>query len=214
MMKDFWDTHHWPKGERRVHWHLLFDGATDVHRLAAAHHDLLAQHEQLTPVPEQWLHATLLSIGPLEPEQAQAVGAAGQRAVAGLEPFELEIGTPQAIHNGIVALLHPEDQLHQLYRALHGATTEVLGADAVPTVNQRTWGHVSLAYSNAVWDADALTRTLVKDLREPRARMTVNRAVLVDQQQDWRSLYSWNTITTAALGAPTTTGPTPEGCSR
>jgi len=209
-MRDFWATHHWPQGERRAHWHLLFDGATDVHRLAAAHQPLLAQYPQLTPVPGPWLHATLFSIGPLDPEQAQAVGAAGAKATAHLEPFELEIGSPQSIHNGIICPLHPEEQLHRLYRALYDATAQVLGADAMPKVNDRTWGHLSLAYSNAAWDADALTRTLVTDLREPRAHMTVTHAVLVDQQQEWRRLYSWNTLATAPLGTATATGPATE----
>ncbi|THA40995.1 hypothetical protein [Streptomyces sp. A1547] len=69
-MRDFWETHHWPDGEHRAHWHLTFEGQDDVHRFVRDHRALLDEYPQLTPVPVEWLHATLQSIGPVTPEQA------------------------------------------------------------------------------------------------------------------------------------------------
>ncbi|MFF2062580.1 hypothetical protein ACFVWZ_12410 [Streptomyces sp. NPDC058200] len=51
----------------------------------------------------------------------------------------------------------------------------------------------------AQWDHDELSRGLVK-LRPPRARMTVVRAVLVDQAQAWRDKYTWRVIAEVPLG--------------
>ncbi|MFF9074644.1 hypothetical protein ACF1A9_20410 [Streptomyces sp. NPDC014872] len=51
----------------------------------------------------------------------------------------------------------------------------------------------------AQWDHDELTRALVK-LRPPRPRMTVARAVLVDQEQAWRDKYTWTVIAEVPLG--------------
>lgn len=198
-MRDFWETHHWPRGERRAHWHVLFDDQPAVHAFARSHAELLSCHRELTPIPTGWLHATIQSIGPLSPGQGDAIAAATRSAVRGFAPFELEVGPAQAIDNGIVAALYPEDRISALYRTLRQATENVLGTGALPPADARFWPHMSLAYSNAHWNADGLSKSLLK-LRPPRARMTVTRAVLVDQQQLWRDQYTWTTIAEIPLG--------------
>lgn len=52
---------------------------------------------------------------------------------------------------------------------------------------------------NPRWDHDDLSRSLAK-LRPPRPRMTVTRAVLVDQEQVWRDKYTWTVIAEVPLG--------------
>ncbi|MEU5833085.1 2'-5' RNA ligase family protein [Streptomyces diacarni] len=198
-MRDFWETHHWPEGERRAHWHLLFSDQPSVHDFARAHTDLLARHPELSPVPIDWLHATLQSIGPLTTEQTGAVEEAARPALRKVQPFELEIGPAQVIHNGVVVALYPEEQISALFWALRQATEEVVGAERIPGRPSRFWPHLSLAYSNAHWDSDDLARALVK-LRPPRARITVSHAVLVDQQQLWRDKYIWRPLTRVPLG--------------
>jgi len=198
-MQDFWETHHWPEGERRAHWHLLFEDQPAVHDFARAHAGLLTQHPQLTPVPTEWLHATLQSIGPLTPGQADAVAEAARPALAGLQPFGLEIGPAQAIYNGVVTAIYPEDRISELFWALRQATESAIGTDLIPKPPARYWPHMSLAYSNAHWNADELARSLVK-VRPSRARITVTRAVLVDQQQIWRDRYTWIPLAEVSLG--------------
>lgn len=198
-MRDFWKTHHWPEGERRAHWHVLFDDQPAVHDFAHAHADLLAQHPELHPVPVEWLHATLQSIGPLTPDVADAVAAAARPALAALEPFDIEIGPAQALHNGVVPAIHPEEGISELYWALRRATEDVVGAETMPAAPDRFWPHLSLAYSGAQWDHDGLSRALAQ-LRPPRPRMTVTRAVLVDQEQAWRKTYTWTVLADVPLG--------------
>jgi 2'-5' RNA ligase len=198
-MRDFWETHHWPQGERRAHWHILFEDQPDVHEFARAHAELLAQHQELSPVPVEWLHATLQSVGPLSPALAAAVADAARPALARIEPFEIEIGPAQAIHNGVVPAIYPEDRISQLFWALRQATESVIGAEQMPKAPDRFWPHLSLAYSGARWDHDDLSRSLAK-LRPPRPRMTVTRAVLVDQEQVWRDKYTWTVIAEVPLG--------------
>ncbi|MGW1194451.1 2'-5' RNA ligase family protein [Streptomyces sp. NPDC002536] len=199
-MKDFWETHHWPQGERRAHWHVLFDDQPTVHTFVRAHAELLGRHRELAPIPVEWLHATIQSVGPLSPGQADAVAAAAQLAARDIAPFELEVGPAQAVHNGVIAALYPEEQISALYRTLRQVTESVLGTGVLPSPRDaRFWPHMSLAYSSAHWDSDALAEALVK-LRPPRARMTVTRAVLVDQQQLWRDRYTWTPIAEIQLG--------------
>ncbi|MFF3337820.1 2'-5' RNA ligase family protein [Streptomyces flavidovirens] len=199
-MKDFWSSHQWPPSERRVHWHLLFQGEPDVHRFAHAHADLLSRYPQLTHVPVEWLHATIQSIGPLTDEQSTAVAEAGRAVLADLQPFDIEIGPAHAIHNGVVVDLYPEENLSIVYWALRKATEGVVGPDALPPAPELFWPHLSLAYSNTRWSDDDLKRALAKEVRPSRARMTVERVVLVEQQQDWRRLYSWTAHATIPLG--------------
>jgi 2'-5' RNA ligase len=201
MMRDFWETHRWPKDERRAHWHLLFDDQPAVHDYARAHAELLARHPELSLVPVEWLHATLQSIGPLSPALAAAVAEAARPALAGIEPFEIEIGPAQAIHNGVVPAIYPEDRISALFWALRQATQSVVGAEAMPTAPDRFWPHLSLAYSGARWDHDELSRALAR-LRPPRPRVRVTSAVLVDQEQAWRDTYTWRVIAEAPLGTP------------
>ncbi|THA40994.1 2'-5' RNA ligase family protein [Streptomyces sp. A1547] len=114
--------------------------------------------------------------------------------------FDIEVGPAQAIHNGLVASLYPEDALSDLYWALCDATESVLGAGVLAARPQRPWPHASLAYSNCRWRDEDFRRTLVKDVRPKRARMTVAQVSLVDQHQEWRSRYSWVSIATIPLG--------------
>ncbi|MFK0154325.1 2'-5' RNA ligase family protein [Streptomyces sp. NPDC090493] len=199
MMRDFWETHHWPEGQRRAHWHLLFDDQPAVHDYARAHAELLDRHPELSPVPVEWLHATLQSIGPLSPDVAAAVADAAIPALASVEPFEFEIGPAQAIHNGVVPAIYPEEGISALFWALRQATESIVGTEAMPTAPDRFWPHLSLAYSNARWDHDDLSRALAK-LRPPRPTVRVTRAVLVDQEQAWRDTYTWRVIAEVPLG--------------
>jgi 2'-5' RNA ligase len=154
----------------------------------------------LTRVPVPWLHSTLQSIGPLSAEQAQAVAAGGRAALAGFPAFSIEIGPAHMIHNELVADLYPEEDLAAVYWALREATEKVVGPDALPARPARFWPHMSLGYSNAgSWDDDALRRSLAKDLRPARARLRVDRVVLVNQRQDWCRLYSWTVVDTIPL---------------
>ncbi|WP_414169148.1 2'-5' RNA ligase family protein [Streptoverticillium reticulum] len=208
-MRDFWATHHWPEGERRAHWHLLFDDQPAVRDFARAHAEILSRHPELNPVPVEWLHSTLQSVGPLTPDQAAAIAAAARSVLRAIEPFELEIGPAQAIHNGVVPAVYPEERISALFWALRRATESVIGAEAMPKAPEVFWPHMSLAYSGAEWDHDELSRALVK-LRPSRARMRVTRAVLVDQQQTWRDRYTWTVLAEAPLGGAETPAAAPE----
>ncbi|AJE87493.1 hypothetical protein SLNWT_7117 [Streptomyces albus] len=186
-MKDFWKTHQWPTGERRAHWHILVEGQSKVAEFAAAHAELIARFPQLTPVPVPWLHMTLLSIGSIDVPQMKEVAHAvslGLRA-ASLDPFEIEVGPAQATREGITVAVYPEEELSSLFWTVRQATEEVLGKEVLPPAPARFWPHLSLAYSNADWDHDELSRALTR-LRPAQAPMTVSQVHLVDQQQDWR----------------------------
>ncbi|WP_405749405.1 2'-5' RNA ligase family protein [Streptomyces sp. NBC_01411] len=201
-MRDFWETHRWPEGERRAHWHLLFEDQPAVRDFARAHAEILSRYPELSPVPVEWLHATLQSIGPLSRAAAVAVVEAARSALAVIEPFEIEIGPAQAIHNGVVPAIYPEDRMSELFWTLRRATESVVGSE-IPKAPEVFWPHFSLAYSGAYWDHDELSREMTK-LRPPRPWARVREAVLVDQVQGWRDKYTWTVIARVRLGkAPT-----------
>lgn len=198
-MRDFWDAHRWPTDEHHVHWHILFDDQPAVRDFARAHTEVLGRYPQLSPVPVEWLHATLLLVGPLSPAQADELAAVTRPALRGIEPFELEVGPAQALPNGVIPAIYPEHEISELVRVLRRVTESVVGADRVPTSPEQFWPRMSLAYSGARWNHDQLSQDLL-ELRPPRARMTVRRVVLVDQQQAWRDKYTWRVIAEVCLG--------------
>ncbi|MFI7104125.1 2'-5' RNA ligase family protein [Streptomyces sp. NPDC050161] len=206
-MRDFWETHRWPPGERRAHWHILFTDEPAVHDYARAHAPLLDHHPELNPVPIEWLHATLQSIGPLSPAAATAVAEAARSALCETEPFEIEIGPAQAVRYGVVLALSPETAISQLFWTLRRATESVIGTKAMPPAPKVFRPHMALAYSGAQWDHDGLSHALVA-LRPPRPRITVTRVVLVHQAQTWRDKYHWTVIAKIPLGR------SPRPCSR
>jgi 2'-5' RNA ligase len=198
-MRDFWAAHRWPAGEHHVHWHILFDDQPAVRDFARAHAEVLGNYPQLSPVPVEWLHSTLLLVGPLSPAQADELANAARPAVSDIEPFELEVGPAQALPNGVIPAIYPEDRISDLVRALRQVTERTIGANRMPASPERFWPRLSLAYSGARWDHDDLSQDLL-ELRPLRARMTVRRVVLVDQQQAWRDKYTWNVIAEVFLG--------------
>ncbi|CAM5313611.1 hypothetical protein [Streptomyces abikoensis] len=69
-MKDSWGTHHWPEGERRAHWHVLFDNQPAAHASVRDHAELLDRHREFTQVPVEGLHAAIRPIAPSPPARS------------------------------------------------------------------------------------------------------------------------------------------------
>src|SRR5579884_1322284 len=100
----WWWRPGWSTGRRFLTWHLTFDDAPEVHRLAATYREALVQVPCLDLIPDTWLHCTMQGLGfvdEVEQEDVQAIVEAAGKRLAAMSPFTVTIDrpafTPEAI---------------------------------------------------------------------------------------------------------------------
>jgi len=202
MRDHWWWRPGWKAGRSFYTWHLTFDSATDVHRLA---HDYLSNLDlpALDHVPDRWLHLTMQAVGFTDEvpttEVDRIVEAVRQRC-ATLEPFEIALG-PAVVDPEVVRLtVTPAHLLANLRRNIRQGVADVWGAENVPEPADGFQPHVSLAYSSGTGPAEPVLRAVA--IRTPRTAMhTVTEAQLIVLNRDHRQ-YQWTTHAVVLLGQP------------
>ncbi|MFF2820458.1 2'-5' RNA ligase family protein [Kitasatospora cineracea] len=194
----------WPTGRRDLHWHVLPDPVT-ARALAGTWH-AAAAHPGLNPVPEQWLHVTVLHAGPTSEasgEQIQAMADLVREQARHVAPFDLLLGRPQV---GTVALEcagTPGAPARRLWELTAAATRAVFGNEP-PLLPALYYPHCSIAYAGPdghLADRTAL-KALLSDVPGGPVTIPVTRLALVSQWHDGRSLIQWEPLLEIPLGAP------------
>jgi hypothetical protein len=140
----------------------------------------------LTPVQLPWLHITLDQIT----DRQAALITKGERedlvvalteALADYAPFEVMVGSLLSYHSGVIADLHPDEQLAGLHRAVRGAIRSVRGDEAV----RYPWGlqHLTISYAREEASSDDVQRIL-RRVRPSHAPLHVESVHLVDVTAD------------------------------
>jgi hypothetical protein len=159
------------------------------------------------PADDQYLHLTLEVVSARysdqigDAERADLVQAL-LTAMAKVDAFTLELGSPLAGRAGALLDVHPDGEVDSLHRAIRCAVQNALPTDVlypVPPI------HMSLGYSYAAGDSDRLQSAL-RRIRPGHATMTIAsvqlvdvlfRQVPVDGQLAWD--LSWDHVATIPL---------------
>jgi 2'-5' RNA ligase len=199
MTNHWWWRPGWDVGRRFYTWHLTFDGQTDVHRLADAYRDGLADVPDLTLIPDQWLHLTMQGIGfvgEVDEKAVQAIVEAATTRLASVPAFDIELGPAVLDPEAILLEVRPEGPVRTVRDTIRAAIGDVL-----PEVPERADGfspHVSVAYSAsegpAAPSAEALTR-----LDAPPAKTRITTAELIVLHRD-NLMYEWEPYAQVPLG--------------
>lgn len=203
-MRNFWHTHQWPAGERRLHWLVVFDRQPEVHSCYAAHLPVLEQHQHLVDiVPAEWLHLTLQSLCPMAAVSAddlRTLVTATQHRLSTVAVPRVQLG-PARIDGGAVTwAVYPEEGMSHVQEAVRLCSTEMLGAERVAQRRGRWTPHVTLGYGAAYDPADDLAAALAST-GLPRVDITVTEVALVDVEQDPnRRQYRWRDIAAVKIG--------------
>ncbi|MET9779331.1 2'-5' RNA ligase family protein [Streptomyces sp. NPDC006367] len=193
----------WPEGSTLLHVYLtVSDRDRALLDLVTSANEALKDFP-LTPVPRQWLHVTLDQItdrhAALIPhhERDELVGELTKQ-LADFPPFEVQVGSILAYHSGVIADLHPDDQIAALHRAVREAIRTVRGDDAV----RYPWGlqHLTISYAREEASSDDAQRIL-RRVRPSHAPLHVTEVQLVDVTADSTAkTITWEQLATIPLG--------------
>jgi hypothetical protein len=140
----------------------------------------------LTPVELPWLHITLDQIADqptsLIPQaECDALVTALTHRLADFPPFQVMVGSLLSYHSGVIADLHPDEQIAALHHAVREAIRDTRGEQAV----QYRWGlqHLTISYAKAEASSDDAQRIL-RRVRPSHAPLHVDAVHLVDVTAD------------------------------
>ncbi|MFB7598360.1 2'-5' RNA ligase family protein [Streptomyces sp. NPDC056160] len=186
-----------------LHWYVTVDWDDPRHQPLAR---LLSDSRQvlrdagfpLTPVEPEWVHITVDQISRsadrVSTVQRGRLVRGVARRLAGVPPFPVMVGSLLSYPSGVIADLHPDEDLSALHRIARSATRAVLGEDAC----QYPFGvpHLTTAYAHGEADSDQAQR-LLRRVRPGHAPLWVTAVDLVD--------VTATTSATASAGGKTIT---------
>ncbi|MEW2297516.1 2'-5' RNA ligase family protein [Streptomyces sp. NPDC006743] len=169
-----------------LHWYITVDWDDPRHQPLAR---LLSDSRQilrhagfpLTPVEPRWVHITVDQIS--RPAHDISTAHRGRlvreaaRRLAKVPPFTVMVGSLLSYPSGVIADLHPDEDLSTLHQLARSATRAVLGDGAcrypvgVP--------HLTTAYAHGEADSDQAQR-LLRRVRPGHAPLWVTAVDLVD----------------------------------
>lgn len=165
---------------------------------------LLGEFPTVAALPPEWLHVTLQAIwhrpaAAVPPTERSILIDALTDTSSRLPPFRLQAGSLLSGGVGVVADLHPDHQIDDLFTAVRDTIERVCGAAAV-TKNSRP-AHMALAYAVGVEDGDQLQSRLRREVRPGHAPLTVDAIHLVEVTPDpAAALFRWQHIRRFPLG--------------
>ncbi|MEW2298145.1 2'-5' RNA ligase family protein [Streptomyces sp. NPDC006743] len=169
-----------------LHWYITVDWDDPRHQPLAR---LLSDSRQvlrdagfpLTPVEPRWVHITVDQISRpahdiFTAQRGRLVREAARR-LAEVPPFTVMVGSLLSYPTGVIADLHPDEDLSTLHRLARSATRAVLGDDAC----RYPFGvpHLTTAYAHGEADSDQAQR-LLRRVRPGHAPLWVTAVDLVD----------------------------------
>ncbi|MEV0589428.1 2'-5' RNA ligase family protein [Nonomuraea sp. NPDC050310] len=198
MADHWWWRPGWAVGRRFYTFHLTFQHARDVHRLAAAYRQELAGVDGLDLIPDQWLHLTMQGLGFVDEVSEQDVRAivdAAARRLAQVPAFELKLDRPGITPEAIRWEAEPPGPAAAVRLAIRQAIAEVWSD--VPEQEEGFAAHVSIAYSNSTGDPAPIAQALQAVDAAP-AVTRIESAELIVLGRD-RHMYEWDRYATVSL---------------
>ncbi|MEU4890479.1 MULTISPECIES: 2'-5' RNA ligase family protein [Streptomyces] len=199
MADHWWWRPGWKPGRRFYTWHFTFRTASDVHRLADAYRQGLADVPGLDPVPDRWLHLTMQGLGFVDEvaeEDARAIADAAAQRLTAITPFELRLYRPEITPEAIRWEAEPSEPPAAVRSAIRAAINDVWGR--VPEAEEGFAPHVTIAYSNSEGPAAPVAQALGRIDAEP-ATAQIDRADLIILGRD-RQMYDWEEFAALRLG--------------
>lgn len=200
MADHWWWRPGWAVGRRFYTFHLTFQQAEDVHRLAAAYRQGLADVDGLDLIPDQWLHLTMQGLGfvdEVSEQDLRAIVDAATRRLAQIPAFELKLDRPGITPEAIRWEAVPPGPAIAVRQAIRQAIAEVW--PEVPEQEEGFAAHVSIAYSNATGDAAPIA-TALRAVDAAPAVARIESAELIVLSRD-RQMYEWETFASLPLAA-------------
>ncbi|MFE5868830.1 2'-5' RNA ligase family protein [Streptomyces roseifaciens] len=190
MANHWWWRPGWRPGRTFYTWHLTFQDASDVHRLAETYRQALGVVPGLDLVPDQWLHLTMQGIGFVDEvpeEEARAIADAAASRLRAVPAFELTLRRPEITPEAVRWEAEPGHAPAAVRAAVRAAIADVRGD--VPEAEDGFKPHVSIAYSSASGSSEPVAEALASVEAEP-ATALVRGVQLIALHRD-NQMYEW-----------------------
>lgn len=206
----------WPEGWTKLHVYVIPDLA-QIKELVDIYQGVINEFPFISPVPDEWLHATVQMIGGVAARDVTAQHRAEletglRQQISSLAPFEMTVGGAIASGSGVVLDLTPDDEFIDIIHRTREVIRDVLGDASVTYSSARP--HITLGYARAQGDSGVVASKL-RRATDQRATLTVAQVSLVDAIQDReRHQYRWTRLADFPLkhrGAQTVTAGLPRG---
>lgn len=176
-----------PSYDDSVCWHLLLGSHPEVRAVAGEARRRLAPFSGLHMTPEQWLHGTVLRVGPaaaITRADMDKMLARAEADLCGVKPVKVTFG-PVFYHPQAIALpISPADALRPVFHAAQAAARDVTGTVASASA---VWApHMTLCYSEIEQPAAPVIAALGRKLpSHPVAISEVSLVVQHGPEQHW-----------------------------
>jgi hypothetical protein len=128
MADHWWWRPGWSVGRRFLTWHLTFEGAPEVHRLAETYRAALTDVPGLDLIPDQWFHCTMQGLGfadEVRDGDVRAIVDYARKRLAGIPAFEITIDRPAFTPEAIRWEAVPGEPIAAVRAAIRDAIREV-----------------------------------------------------------------------------------------
>lgn len=198
-------VHAWPPGRKDLHW-LIVPGEDFARTHLYEPYRELAEQPGLYPVQPEWMHVTLLHMGPqnsASPDEIDQLAAEVTKRAGSVAPFDLTLSRPDIGTVAIEAKGYPGAPHRALAEMTWQATHTVVG-DRWPRIPLATasYPHLSHAYAGAeghLADRGAL-KVVLSDLPGESVILPVTTLTLVAEWHDRREIR-WDVLAEVKLGA-------------
>lgn len=168
MTIDFFKKHAWQRGEVDWHFLVIFDKEPGIEEFAEKYKQPLDHPGLHTPIPAEWLHMTILRVGPIteiSDEQMDKVCQLIQEQSRGLIMPELSLNSPWSWSGSVCVHVDPEDEIKKLYGITASACNQIL--DYETDTPEKFIPHVTLAYPKDTEDDAEIVRQIEQSQIEP-----------------------------------------------
>lgn len=199
MADHWWWRPGWQLGSRFLTWHLTFEDAPEVHRIAADYRRILADLPGLDLVPDPWLHLTMQGLGfaqDVPDADVDAIVQAARVRLVQIPAFEVSFDRPAVTPEAIRWEAAPGEPVAAVRSAIRAAIGDVW--PEVPEAADGFGPHISIACSSSNGPAAPVLAAIAAAPSAPAtARITHANLILLNRDN---RMYEWEPVASVPLG--------------
>lgn len=192
----------WPQGKTRLRVYYVPE-AEEIKPLVDAYRSVLAPHDFIATIADEWLHATVAAVQDrwaheVTPRQLIALESRLREELGGMRAFTVLAGGALASRRGVTLDLTPDHDCAELIRRARTVISEMLGQQAAQFDDGRP--HITLAYGTGHGDS-GLVQGQLRNATDLRVPLNVAEVCLVEVSQDAvRHYVHWRQLARIPLG--------------
>jgi 2'-5' RNA ligase len=196
MAQDHFERHNHYDGVVDWNFNVVYRQDPSVVAMAKSYEPLIKRPELYEPIPTEWLHATILRVGPVEDytiSEMLEVAELVQERLKAIQFPEFNFGHHVLVHGNVCFRIEPESELEKLYEAVTESLEKVVGPDrATKSPYGKFIAHTSLAYTKNQ-DNEAEIDNMLGSANITPATFKIRHMPLI-KQRPTNGHYEWEVV--------------------